>query len=259
MKMFRPILNTVFPIIVIVGLWELIYYLEVFKNMNLFPPPSVFLAEARQDGFLIGIGSQATSIPASVFASVGRVLIGLTLGSVSALFVGFLLNSAGRFNMLIMPLISFMAPIAPIAWIPMALVVFGIGNTAAIFIVFMGVFFLLTIATVAALEKVPGRYINRALTKGATNRQIWLYVKIPYILPSVFTILRLNFIAAWMAVLAAEMVGLRDGLGGIFMTGRNLFNNELIMMGMFLIAITGFIFDQMLRGIQQRFFWWGSE
>jgi NitT/TauT family transport system permease protein len=120
----------------------------------------------------------------------------------------------------------------------------------------MGVFFMLTIAAVDALDHVPVRYINRALTKGANGRQILRYVKLPFILPQVFTILRLNFIAAWMAVLAAEMTGLNDGLGGIFMTGRNLFNNNLIMMGMFLIAVTGFVVDIILNGIQQCFFRW---
>ena len=71
--------------------------------------------------------------------------------------------------------------------------------------------------------------------------------------------LRINFIAAWMAVLAAEMTGLRDGLGAIVMTGRNLFDHDLILIGMCLIGISGFIIDATLRFIQNKFFWWDTN
>ncbi|MFT6907458.1 MAG: NitT/TauT family transport system permease protein [Oleiphilaceae bacterium] len=78
----------------------------------------------------------------------------------------------------------------------------------------------------------------------------------PAILPGVFTLLRTNFIAAWMAVLVAEMVGLRDGLGAIIMMGRNLFNNELIMFGMLVIGISGYAVDRVLVLIGRRLLWW---
>ena len=86
-----------------------------------------------------------------------------------------------------------------------------------------------------------------------------MHIIFPYILPQVFTILRLNFIAAWMAVLAAEMTGLRDGLGAIIMNGRNLFDNNLILLGMCLIGISGFIIDALLKFIQKKFFWWDTR
>ncbi|MEM9504871.1 MAG: ABC transporter permease subunit, partial [Cyanobacteria bacterium P01_E01_bin.43] len=84
----------------------------------------------------------------------------------------------------------------------------------------------------------------------------WRWVIIPAVLPGVFTLLRLNFIAAWMAVLAAEMTGLRDGLGTVVMTGRNLFNSDLILLGICIIGITGFAVDRLLLLIQRKFFWW---
>lgn len=256
--LYKTIIKTVFPILVVILFWEIIFYCG-FGNVKLFPPPSVFLEDAMNNQFKIGIGSQATPIVKSIFASVFRVFAGLFLGFLAALLIGFMISSTGKFKQIIMPVVSFMAPIAPIAWIPLALVLFGIGNSAAIFIVFMGVFFMLTIATVDSLERVPRKFIDKALTKGASKKQLWLKVKIPYIIPQVFVILRLNFIAAWMAVLAAEMTGLNDGLGNIFMTGRNLYNNNLIMLGMFLIAVIGFLFDMLLKMVQTKFFWWGTE
>lgn len=246
----------IYPILILLLVWELVYAQGEVKNMKFFPPPTVFLAEVYEDGFMVGIGAQATSITYSILSSILRVFAGLLIGFSSAILIGLLISTTRFLTSLVMPVISFMAPIAPIAWIPLAIVLFGVGNQAAIFIVFMGVFFMLTIATVDALEKVPNKLIDKAYTRGANSFQVWFYLKIPFILPAVFTILRLNFIAAWMAVLAAEMTGLNDGLGNIFMTGRNLYNYDLIMLGMFLIAVVGFLFDLFLKKIQRTFFWW---
>ena len=239
-------------------LWEVAAKIG-WNYSNIFPPPSRFISEIIESDFKIGLGSQAASVQASIFASVYRVIVGLVIGFISALFCGFIISSNKWAKRFLLPIIRLMSPIAPIAWIPLALVLFGIGNQTAIFIVFMGVFFMLTIATVRAVEIVPKNLINSGRTLGARKSQIWRFIILPQILPSVFTILRLNFIAAWMAVLAAEMTGLRDGLGAIIMTGRNLFNNEMILAGMFLIGVTGFLFDIFLKYIQDKFFWWDDK
>jgi NitT/TauT family transport system permease protein len=227
-----------------------------WEYANIFPPPSKFLTQLSNDGFKIGLGSQAASIQQSIIVSILRVLAGLFIAFTAALIFGFFVQSNVWLKRFLMPLIRVLAPVAPVAWIPLALVLFGIGNQTAVFIVFMGVFFILTIAVVRAIEVVPENTINSAKTLGAKKYQLWLRVILPAILPNVFTILRINFIAAWMAVLAAEMTGLSDGLGAIIMTGRNLFNNEMILMGMVLIGVTGFLFDVLLKTIQDKLLWW---
>jgi NitT/TauT family transport system permease protein len=240
---------------ILITVWELISA-NGWEYANIFPPPSKFIKQLFDDGFKIGLGSQAASIQASIVSSILRVLVGLFLGLGVAFVFGFFVQSNIWIKRFLMPLIRILAPVAPVAWIPLALVLLGIGNQTAVFIVFMGVFFTLTIAVVQAIEVVPVNIINSAKTLGATKFQIWYKVIFPAILPSVFTILRLNFIAAWMAVLAAEMTGLSDGLGAIIMTGRNLNNNEMILMGMVLIGVTGFIFDLILKTVQDKFLWW---
>lgn len=237
-------------------IWELSARLG--SNVALvFPPPSRFLSVIAQGGFQVGLGSQAATIPRSIESSVLRVGVGLVLGFGAALLFGCLVSVSPVVKQALTPLIRIMAPIAPVAWIPLALVLFGIGNQAAIFIVFMGVFFTLTISAVAAIESVPRRLLDSGRSVGATPWQLWIYVIFPYILPIVFTSLRINFVAAWMAVLAAEMTGLQDGLGAIIMIGRNLFDNNLILFGMFLIGIVGAMGDFCLKFIQRHFFWWG--
>jgi len=245
-------------ITILIVIWELAAA-NGWENAKLFPPPSKFLTQLSNDGFKIGLGSQAASIQASIFSSILRVLSGLFLGLFVAFVFGFFVQANIWLKRFLMPLIRILAPVAPVAWIPMGLILFGIGNQTAVFIVFMGVFFTLSIAVVRAIEIVPSNLINSAKTLGATRFQTWYKVIFPSILPNVFTILRLNFIAAWMAVLAAEMTGLQDGLGAIIMTGRNLFNNEMILMGMVLIGVTGFLFDLALKSIQDKFLWWDKQ
>lgn len=105
----------------------------------------------------------------------------------------------------------------------------GIGNSSsstAIFIAFVGVYFLLTLSTVAAVGSVDPRLIKTARIYGASERQVWQWVIFPAVLPQVFIMLRINFFAAWMAVLAAERVGLKNGVGMMVILGREMFNGN---------------------------------
>jgi NitT/TauT family transport system permease protein len=187
------------------------------------------------------------------------VLAGLALGLVAALATGILLSLSRLASVAALPIVRGLAPIAPIAWIPLGIVLFGIGNPTAVFVVFIGVFFTLTIATIAAIASVDVRLIKTAKTLGASATQIWVSVIFPAILPQVFTMLRLNFFGAWMAVLAAEMVGLRNGLGAIIMMGREMFNAHLILVGMGLIGASGYAVDSLLLFVQRKILWWDRE
>lgn len=244
-------------ILVVWGIWELVGRTE-WMAAKVFPPPSQFIPSIST-GFKLGLASQTTDIHTAILASVWRVTLGLSLGFVAAVAVGCGIAVSGRFRLCVMPLLSLLAPVAPVAWIPLALVVFGVGNGAAVFIVFMGVFFTLTIGCVEAIGQVPARRLEVAALSGATPWQTWWLVVVPSILPAVFSNLRVNFVAAWMAVLAGEMTGLRDGLGAVVMNGRNLFDNRMILLGMFLIGVTGFACDLILRIIQRKVLWWPSN
>jgi len=237
---------------------------EAFGRSNsptarVIPPPSRFLADIAESDFRVGLGSQSASIEQAVFASLYRVFAGLALGTALALCVGFAISLSVWARRFVMPVVHLLAPIAPVAWIPLALVAFGIGNQTAIFVVFMGVFFTLTINVLHAIDSVPRELLELAATQGATPTQTWIAVILPAIFPATVTALRLNFIAAWMAVLAAEMTGLRDGLGTVVNLGRNLFNNNLVVFGICLIGITGYAGDLILKLIQRQFAWWGPR
>ena len=225
----------------------------------IFPPPSRFLAYLVQENFSIGFGRERASIPAAIAASCFRVAVGLGLAFGFGLTMGVLLSVSWVGGKIVLPIARLLAPIAPIAWVPLSLAVFGIGNPSAIFVVFMGVASVLVIAAHAAAKGVKPGYLRVAQTLGASRGQIVLHVVLPAVLPQVFTLLRVNFFAAWMAVLAAEMVGLRDGLGATIMIGRESSNANLILIGMCLIGLTGYVIDSVLLLVQRHFLWWDGE
>lgn len=239
-------------------LWEFVYRTKLI-DLTFFPPPSKFLTYIVKENFSLGLGRDRSNVGVSVASSFLRVFIGLSIAFVLAIFTGIIASIVPLISYGILPLIRLLAPLAPIAWIPLALALFGIGNVSAIALVFIGTYPVLVIAMVAAINQVDPELLKTAGTLGATQRQKLTYVILPASLPSVFTMLRINFIAAWMSVLAAEMVGLRDGLGALILIGRESSNPDLILAGMTLIGLSGFLIDQALLGLQKRFLWWEAD
>lgn len=246
------------PWAVIVAAWELAAA-KGWIQSSLLPPPSSFIRYAIESDFRVGFGREAMAIPAAILASAYRVVAGLALGFVCAVITGIAISMSNIARWSFLPVIRGLAPIAPIAWIPLGIILFGIGNGTAVFVVFVGVYFLLTLSTVAAVQSVDPRMIKTARTYGASRRQVWLWVIFPAVLPQVFTMLRLNFFAAWMAVLAAEMVGLKNGVGMMVILGREMFNGNLIMLGICIVGITGYVVDSALLYVQRKLLWWTGE
>jgi len=248
-----------------VAFWEFAWW-RGWANPLLLPPPHIFLANLTEqfrffdpNGERIGALSEGGSF-FSVLGVIGwsslRVFLGLLIGFVASVIVGVAIRYFGIFGKLTLPLITMLAPISPVAWLPVAIFVFGIGNPPAIFLVFISIFFVMVLATLAQIDAVPRHYIQLARVMGASKRQIFLRVILPAILPGLFVTLRMNLFGAWMVVLIAEAVGVGSGLGQVTMMARNTFNASLVFFTMTLIGLTGFLFDQALRLIQRKVLWW---
>ena len=255
MVLLRAAAAALLPWLVLVGLWELAAA-RGWMTTTLFPPPSSFIRFAIESDFRVGFGKEGMTIPTAILASAFRVVAGLFLGFIAAVATGILVSMSRYASLAALPIVRGLAPIAPIAWIPVGIILFGIGNPTAVFVVFTGVYFLLTLSTVAAVQSVDQRLIKTARTFGASRSQVWAWVIFPAVLPQVFTMLRINFFAAWMAVLAAEMVGLKNGVGMIVILGREMFNPNLIMLGICIIGVTGYAVDALLLFVQRKILWW---
>jgi NitT/TauT family transport system permease protein len=265
MQRIEPTLWIVASLSMFVGLWEIAWW-RGWANPLLLPPPHIFLANLPdQFRFFDPNGHRAGALASggsiwSVLGVIGwsslRVLGGLVLGFTLSVLVGLGIRYFYIFGKLMLPIVTMLAPISPVAWIPVAVFVFGIGNPPAIFLVFIAIFFIMTLATLSQIDNVPKNYIQLAMIMGCSKRQIYRHVILPTILPDLFVTLRMNLFAAWMVVLIAEAVGVGSGLGQVTMMARNTFNSSLVFFTMTLIGITGFAFDQALRYVQRKVLWW---
>lgn len=246
------------------GFWELAWALG-WANPLLLPPPHIFLrnfateAQAFVPTDVIGqvsSGSAYMALLTTIIASSLRVIAGLSLGFLCSVTMGLLIRYFRIFGNLTVPTITLLAPISPIAWLPVSIFIFGIGNPPAIFMVFISLFFVMTLSTINQIDAVSTTYLNVGAIMGASRRQLFLQVIVPAILPSLFMTLRMNLFGAWMVVLVAEATGVGSGLGQIVMLARNTFNSSLSFFTMTVIGVVGFLFDIALRQIQNRILFW---
>jgi NitT/TauT family transport system permease protein len=259
--------NTVWWVLsigIVVAVWEGAAALQLIDSL-IFPQPHLFIAEIQQQAqFLLPwigvqrVGANFVALTA-IIASLQRVLIGLLLAFIASLLIGSFAFYIDVFGKLMLPAVTLLAPIASVAWIPFALVAFGIGDGAAIFVVFIGIVFTLTLGTVHHMTHVHQVYINSARVLGASRRQVMFHVILPAILPNLFVIMRINFFGAWTGVLAAEMVGVNTGLGTIVMVGCQMMNMNLTFLGMAMIGLVGYFLDASCGLVQKRVLWWRSS
>jgi NitT/TauT family transport system permease protein len=195
----------------------------------------------------------------TIGATTMRVLVGLVIASVLAVSIGVLVRYFLLFERLTLPAITLLSPVSPIAWLPVAIFLFGIGNAPAIFMVVVALFFHMVLATISQIDGVNRNLINVARTMGASKWQTYAHVVIPAILPGLLVVLRMNLFAAWMVVLVAESTGVGYGLGQVIMMARNTFNPSLVFFTIALIGVLGFSFDFILRLVQKRILYWVPE
>jgi NitT/TauT family transport system permease protein len=250
------------------GIWEVLWYFGL-ADPRLLPPPHVFLSHLADQAryfntaqrWQIGVDPNAGPSPAmavliTVLSSTMRVLAGLGLATLASLALGVAIRYFGLIEKLTLPTVTLLAPVSPVAWLPVAIFLFGIGNAPAIFMVFIALFFAMTLAAITQIDSVNRNYINVARTMGATKRQIYIRVILPAILPGLLVVLRLNLFGAWMVVLIAEATGVGYGLGQVIMMARNTFNPGLVFFTIVIIGLLGFFFDVMLRLLQRRLLYW---
>lgn len=240
---------------ILVGGWE-IGALTGVLNPAILPPPSEFLPYLARGPGAAGIGPEQVSYGAAVLDTLIRVTVGFVLGVATAGVVGTLLAGTRVARLIGLPMVQTIAPIAPVAWVPLAIALVGTGDAAAVFVVFMAIFATMCVATVAALEAVPSELVKGARTLGTRGWRLWVRVIVPAAAPALATAVRLSFFTAWMAVLAGEMAGINSGLGALVILGQQQFNMSLVMSGLVAIGVLGFAMDRLLLLLRRRALWW---
>jgi NitT/TauT family transport system permease protein len=222
----------------LVAIWWL---LVVVTQSAIFPTPWQVVTgtvELARDGTLW------TDIGASLM----RVAVGFLLAVIIAVALGLWMGwVAGAFATL-NPLFQILRPISPIAWIPIAILWFGVGNESPIFLIFMSSVFPMVVQTTAGVHTIERRYLRAAENFGVSRYTLFRQVIIPAVLPQVIVGMRIGLGVAWLVVVAAEMIALRSGLGYLIIDSRNAGNRyDLVIGGMVIIGLIGLMLDGAMR------------
>ncbi len=187
-----------------------------------------------------------------VAASVGRVVVGFTLSAVTGVAGGLTLGLTPWLRAQCLPVVDLLRPVPPIAWIPLAILWFGLGDIPAYFLVFLGAFFPIFTSTLAGVLAVQTAHVNIARCLGAGKGMIVRDVVLPAALPSIVVGLRTGMGVGWMSLIAAEMVGAQSGLGYAIQAARILLRIEDVVAGMIVIGLLGFLINRAIAYVGAR-------
>lgn len=188
--------------------------------------------------------------------SAGRIALALGIAVAVAVPLGFWMGLSRRVEGFVDPLVELLRPISGIAWIPLALFIFGVGNTLPVFIMVYVAIFPLLLNTVAGVRGVEPRLLAAARTMGITPAATLRHVIVPAALPTVMVGLRLAFAGAWAAVVAAELIGAPSGLGFAIEWYRQLLMSPKVFGFIAMIGLVGYLGDAALRALQRRLTPW---
>ncbi len=227
------------------GVFLVFWHFSVkWSGTRIFPSPGEVVRgteELVKKGLLFGY----------IADSLRRVAIGYLTAALLGIPAGLLLGWYPSWAFVVNPVIQMLRPISPIAWIPVSIVWFGVGDAAAIYLIFLASFFPIVVASMNGVRNVPSMYRRAGRNFGLTPAQLLSKVVFPAALPQMIVGLRVALGIAWMVVVAAEMIAVDSGLGYLVIDSRNSGKRyDLVVAAMVLIGLTGLILDTGFRRIE---------
>jgi len=238
--------------IALLAIWQWLS-VQAIVNPMILPAPTTVMAkwweylmpvevfDPAKSGYLAWIFSGEMIHDA--YASMYRVVVGFLLGAALALPLGLMMGANERVYKLFNPLIQVFRPIPPIAFIPLSILWFGLGNPPAIFLIVIGAFFPILMNTIAGVRHVDGIYIRAARSLGASQTTMFLRVMLPAATPYILSGARIGVGTAFIVVIVAEMIAVNNGLGYRILEAREFFWSDKIIAGMFTIGLLGLAID----------------
>lgn len=182
-------------------------------------------------------------LPLDIAASLYRVAVGFAIGAGLALPLGLAMGASPRIHAWMNPLVQVLRPIPPIAYIPLAMLWFGLGNPPAVFLIAIGAFFPVLMNTIAGVRQVDGIYLRAANNLGAGKLTIFLRVILPAAVPYILSGVRIGIGTAFIVVIVAEMIAVNSGLGFRISEAREYFWSDKVIAGMISIGVLGLVID----------------
>lgn len=236
-------------------LWEAAFRMELLAFLSLPSPWQI--CGALADLVVEGLP------PGSLFhrhalASLVRVFAGFGMAVVLGVPFGLLMGWSPLFHRLTSPFVEMLRPIPPLAWIPLSILLLGIGLKSAAFIIFLGAFFPIVLNSASGANGIDRQLIEAARIQGAGTFDLLIKVTVPGALPAILTGIRIGLGVAWMTLVAAEFTGIKNGygLGYLIMMARDIQRADMILAGMATIGLIGFLIDSLLGKIESNALQW---
>ncbi|MCJ7995478.1 ABC transporter permease [Rhizobium cremeum] len=255
--------NLAVPVVLLV-LWQLLSQsgfikpvilpspLAIIERLWIYLLPAQNLAESA--GFADWIWS--SELLSDLVASMRRVLLGFAVGAGLALPLGLLMGTDRRFEAYLNPVVQFLRPIPPIAYIPLAILWFGLGDPPAIFLISIGAFFPVLINTISGVRNVDSIYIRAATNLGASRMTMFRRVILPAATPYVLTGMRIGIGTAFIVVIVAEMIAVNSGLGYRILEAREYMWSDKVIAGMIAIGLLGLAIDVGVNRVNNHLLRW---
>jgi NitT/TauT family transport system permease protein len=238
MKRLKQSLPSILVMAVVVAIW---WGAVAFTHSAIFPTPWAVVTgtlELARDGTLWE----------HIGASLMRVGLGFGIAVAFAIPLGLWMGWVRGAFVTLNPVFQILRPISPIAWIPIAILWFGVGNASPIYLIFIASVFPMIVQTTAGVHTIEKRYLRAAENFGVPRAKLFLQVVIPATLPQIIVGMRIGLGVAWLVVVAAEMIALRSGLGYLIIDSRNAGNRyDLVIAGMIIIGLIGLMLDGIMR------------
>ena len=191
-----------------------------------------------------------------LIASASRVYGAFILAAALALPLGMLIGRLRLVRELLEPTLQVLRPVPVTAWLPLSMIIFGLGPRSAFFLVALGAFYPILVNTVFAVRSVEPRLFEAAQMLGVSPARLFPKVVLPASLPGMFTGLRLGLGFAWVVIVVGEMTGVQTGLGAMIMDARQLSRTEIVISGMAVIGVAGYLSDQAVMLLGRRLLAW---
>jgi len=250
------VLGAGFPLALIL-LW---HYAVASSGTKLVPTPYQ-VGVMMKDFAFGGVYDDAFSgtILTHLLASMQRVYSGFLLAVAIGIPLGLVIGKVPVFRQILDPTLSLLRPIPVTAWLPLSMVFFGLGPRSAVFLVFLGAFYPILLNTIFGVRSVDGRLFEAANMLGCDGARMFRQVVLPAALPSIFTGLRLGHSFAWILIVVGEMTGVPTGLGAVIMDGRTLSRADLVITGMVIIGVAGFLCDRLIVALNNYVLRWSPQ
>jgi taurine transport system permease protein len=240
------LLPSIVTIVAVLGLWWLITYLGLIKPLFLPRPMAIWNAFQQSIAGIIDNNTLWVHIGWSLVRVMSAFALAVAIGIPVGLAMGVSRVARGLFD----PIIEFYRPLPPLAYLPLMIIWFGIGEESKILLIFLACFAPVALAARAGVRSVNPEQLNAARSMGASRTQILRFVVLPTALPEILVGLRIGMGVGWTTLVAAEMVAANAGLGQMVLNASNFLRTDVVIMGIIVIGFFAFLFEMAMRQLE---------